>query len=109
MQTMEEEPWFHSVLDRDEAELIANGIPKCCWGYILANGVPGTVENDGLGAIYAKRKHLVESISKAPNNKRMGVAVVDGRDLDTIRKWIGGCDWTTEEEMKWLWSVNNKS
>jgi hypothetical protein len=96
---------FNVLIEQGEAKLLEKGVPSRYWGYILANGAPGTLRHDGLGAIYRKRKHLVESISKVPSSKDMGIAVVDGRDLVTIRKWIGGRDWTQEEEAKWLESL----
>jgi len=95
--------WFEVILDRDETALLAKGVSKRYWGYILANGVPGTPQHDGLGAIYKKRQHLVAAL--LPSNRTMGIAVVDGRDLETIRKWIGGPDWSAEEEAKWLQSI----
>jgi len=101
---MNADNWFDSLLDRDEAALEAGKVPKCYWGYILANGAPGTPQHDGLGAIYRKRKHLLASA-----NRTMGVAVVDGRDIVTIRKWIGGRDWTQEQENKWLKSMTAKN
>ena len=103
-----ERPWFQDKLDQDEAILKDKGVPEHYWGYILANGAPGTNQHDKLGAIYMKRKHLVKSILQAPENKLMGVTVIDGRDIDTIRKWIGGADWTQKEEKLWLESMKAK-
>lgn len=97
-----EKPWFETKLDQDEAILLEKGVPKQFWGYILANGVPGTEEHDGLGAIYSKREQLVKSILKVQQNSDMGVTVIDGRDLKTIRRWIGGLDWTQAEERTWM-------
>src|SRR5690242_4039671 len=92
--------WFSPLLDQAEAELIAKGVPKCYWGYISANGAPGSPSHDGLGAIYHTREHFVDRMRGT--DSRMGVTVVDGRDLTTIRKWIGGDDWTDEEEEAWV-------
>jgi len=93
--------WFTSVLDQHEAELAANGVPSCYWSYILANGAPGTKRHDGLGAIYTKREDIVSRLLEIPNSSDMGVVVVDGRDLQTIRKWIGGLDWTEDVANSW--------
>ena len=91
--------WFSSSLDRAEAKIISKGVPLCYWGYIAANGAPGTADHDGLGAIYNSREDFIDFLLDA--NPGMALTVVDGRDLKTIREWIGGEDWTTEEEEQW--------
>lgn len=95
-----EVPWFEIKLDQDEAILEEKGVPKQFWGYILANGAPGSENHDRLGAIYNDRQYFIGADFGI--SKTMDVAVVDGFDLKTIREWIGGPDWTPSEENKWL-------
>jgi hypothetical protein len=92
--------WFETKLDQDEAILEKKGVPKQFWGYILANGAPGSENHDKLGAIYNDRQYLLGTVFEI--SKTMAVTVVDGFDLETIRKWIGGPDWTPSEENKWM-------
>lgn len=97
--------WFTSVLNQGEAALTAKSVPRCYWGYILSNGVPGTEQHDGLGAIYTDREDIVARLLEIPDSSDMGVTVVDGRDLDVIRKWIGGRDWTEDVVNSWSKSM----
>lgn len=94
--------WLEAKLNTEEAVLLKNGVPKRQWGYILANSAPHMNNHDKLGAIYTSRAELVQRISDVPDNLMMGVKVVDGLDLETIRRWIGGRDWTQQEEAKWV-------
>lgn len=100
----EEQSWVVPKLDHDEAVLEEKGVPKHYWGYILANGAPGSENHDKLGAIYSDRKHLLETGVEI--SKTMEVAVVDGRELETIREWIGGPEWTQEQEDEWVAKMN---
>lgn len=100
------EPWFKETLDLDEAALCARGVPDCVWGYISANGAPGTDAHDGLGAIFESRADLEDSMKRSSPD--MGVAVVDGRDTEVIRQWIGGRDWTADVEQRWLKKVQTR-
>lgn len=106
---MSAKPWFETKLDQEETVLEENGVPPQYWGYILANGEPDTIHHDGRGAIYGKRQHLIESILKSPESRTMGVTVIDGRNTESIRKWIGGSDWTPEEENAWLETMKPKN
>lgn len=99
-EKLRETYWFTPILDYDESILRRRGVPVCFWGYISATGAPGTEDHDGLGAIYNSREDFVEVMRNM--NDGMGVTVIDGRELDTIRMWIGGVDWTEKEESEWI-------
>ena len=91
--------WFTSTLDAKEKELTEQKVPPLYWGYILANGAPNTPSHDQLGAIYRSRNTFEQVAATCHHD--MGVTVVDGRNIDLIRQWIGGRDWSDKEENKW--------
>lgn len=97
--------WFLETIDRCEHALRSKGVPRRYWGYILANSPPEAPGHDGLGAIYNSRGHFVRSARGTKGD--MGVTVIDGRDLETVRKWIGGSDWSEYEEQRWLQAMRD--
>ena len=97
--------WFIPLLEACEEKLRLQQIPERYWGYISANSPPGPNSGELLGAIYKRRSDLIKRMTGTFDT--MGVTVVDGRDLPTIRKWIGGEWWTQKEERKWLKSIED--
>lgn len=111
---------MYKRLATSEEALRVQGVPERYWCYIAANSYPPVDASDSWdgddGTIYQKRKHIIEHIEgmrkvdvlSYPLDEGLMVSVaVDGRDVDTIRRYIGCAlkteDWAEQaEDMKRL-------
>jgi hypothetical protein len=106
VQTRSGRMWYNKRIAEAEIELSVRKVPRKFWGYILANGVPGTDEHDGLGAIFQANDFWPMLHCYDDRPECMGITVVDGRDLETIEQWIGGIDWTPDQVQGWIDEMN---
>ncbi len=67
-------------IEQEETEL--KHVPQCYWAYVAHNG-----RGDGLGTWSPDRNWILTDMSKYPNT--LAYNVVDGRNKENIRKYIG--------------------